>query len=104
MLLLQLLLSVIHLAIAQSKFCLSNNYNYCVLTGCLYGQLRLVNGPRPNVGRLEICIEGNWGTICDDDWSEANAQVVCRQLGYSPDSKTLLMLMHVDIYTCSYIK
>ena len=52
-----------------------------------------MNGTGPNVGRLEICIEGNWGTVCDDDWIQANAQVACRQLGYSPDGKTLLILM-----------
>ena len=49
-----------------------------------------MNGNGPNVGRLEICIEGNWGTVCDDRWREANAQVVCRQLGYSPDGKIFM--------------
>ena len=44
-----------------------------------------MDGNGPNVGRLEICINGDWGTVCDDMWTRTNAQVVCRQLGYSTD-------------------
>ena len=50
---------------------------------CTYGQLRLVDGSIPNEGRVEICINNVWGTICDDDWGDNDATVVCRQLGYS---------------------
>uniref|UniRef100_A0A1X7THR0 Receptor protein-tyrosine kinase n=1 Tax=Amphimedon queenslandica TaxID=400682 RepID=A0A1X7THR0_AMPQE len=58
--------------------------------GCSHGQVHLVNGSGPNVGRLEICINGDWGTVCDDMWSHTNAQVVCRQLGYSTDGAVFL--------------
>ena len=51
--------------------------------GCELGQLRLAGGTNNMEGRVEICIDGIWGTVSDDAWSSVDVQVVCRQLGFS---------------------
>lgn len=57
---------------------------YCVdQVACNEGDLRLAGGAFVQQGRVEICLNGVWGTVCDTNWDTSDVYIVCKQLGYT---------------------
>ena len=65
-------------------------FYYTVNYNCTTGSLRLADGSNIHEGRVEICVNGVWGTVCNLYWSSNDAQVACHQLGYSKYGKKIL--------------
>lgn len=58
------------------------------LSNCSDGDIRLVGGTNPLEGRVEVCINKAWGTICDVGFSTEDATVICNLLGVPYRSKS----------------
>ncbi|ELK07602.1 Neurotrypsin [Pteropus alecto] len=71
--------------------------------------IRLVDGENKKEGRVEVFLSGQWGTVCDDGWTDKDAAVTCRQLGYKGPARARPMAyfgegkgpIHVDNVRCT---
>ena len=58
----------------------------CVLgveAECTEGDIRLAGGLNNMGGRVEVCNGGVWGSVCNHNFGELEARVVCNQLGFN---------------------
>ena len=54
---------------------------------CTDGDVRLSNSSQANSGRVEICYNNHFGTICDNEWTTEEASIVCAQLGFESEGE-----------------
>ena len=65
------------------------------------GDIRLQGGTA-NSGRVEICNNNIWGTVCDNSWNTVDAQVACTQLGFSTTGKSVSLSLSFLLYESHY--
>ena len=58
------------------------NLPFVSIAPCTDGQVRLVGATVSYEGRVEVCLSSEWGSVCDNDWGDLDAAVVCSQAGF----------------------
>ena len=59
--------------------------------------MRLVDGSTIHDGRVEVCINQAWGSICSSGWSSQDVFVVCKQLGYVIGINEIIIFMKLAV-------
>ena len=67
------------------------------------GMIRLQGGNFVNQGRVEVYCNGQWGTICDDKFGSDDANIICKQLGYTEYTNYDHLSLYVTVENIHFI-
>ena len=74
--------------------------NLCNVGVCQPGTIQLVATQSEGTGLVQVCLDGSWTYVCGNGWSNVDAGIACRQLGYSFYCKFHMKYIHV---TANYV-
>ena len=69
---------------------------------CTDEQIRLVGGGNDSLGRVEVCFNNAWGTVCNSRFGTNEAKVICRQLGFSDIGEVVYFLEEKTLFMIEY--
>lgn len=64
------------------------HFTYLFSTACFPDSVRLFNGTERCSGRVEVYHSGQWGKVCNNNWRNEEAAVVCKELGCGSPKKS----------------
>ena len=73
-------------------FCIVITALSTTMSNCMNGDVRLQDGPNVREGRVEVCINNAWGTVCDDQFGVEDAIVTCTQMKFSDEGNATLQI------------
>lgn len=81
-----MILTPLQVAVSNFNFLPNDHLMLWEIAVCDNGDIRLSNG-NGSSGRVEVCYQNSYGSVCVDRWDERDALVVCRQLNSSYSSE-----------------
>ena len=68
------------------------------VANCTNGEITLASGPSNREGRVEVCVDGHWGTVCGEGWGDTEAGLVCARLGFPREGEYKRTITHYIVY------
>ena len=70
------------------------HYFLSIALVCSQGDIRLVGGANSRQGRIEVCNNNAWGTVCDDIFGAEEARIACIQLGLNGEGTACIKIVY----------
>ena len=84
--------------IVDGIYVIRSVHSVMYIAQCKNDSVRLTGGPNEFEGRVELCVDGNWGQVCAMGWTGDDADVVCHQLGYNDGCELVATHLRMFVY------